>query len=148
MSEKDTIEKVIAAEGKHVSTTSGFSMWPLFSDRRDTIIVIPTDGRLQKYDVPLYRRGDSYVLHRIIKVLPDSYIIRGDNCLAKEYGIRDEDVLGVLRAFYRKDKYYEVSNFWYRVYSVIIVALHPVCVRAKFRVKGIISAVLRRLRKK
>lgn len=147
MSEKDTIEKVIAAEGKHVSTTSGFSMWPLFSDRRDTIIVLPTDGRLQKYDVPLYRRGDSYVLHRIIKVLPDSYIIRGDNCLAKEYGIRDEDVLGVLRAFYRKDKYCEVTNFWYRLYSVVIVALHPF-VKAKFFTKGVLAGIKRRLIRK
>ena len=31
--------------------------------------------RLKKYDVPLYRRGADYVLHRVVKVLPESYVI-------------------------------------------------------------------------
>lgn len=122
MSEKLTIEELIAAEGKFVSTTSGISMEPLFSDRRDTIIVLPPKGRLKKYDVPLYRRGDEYVLHRVVKVLPDSYVIRGDNCENNEYGITDNDIIGVLYAFYRKNKYVEVTNLRYRIYSVLIVS--------------------------
>ena len=52
-------------------------------------------GRLKKYDVPLYKKGDSYVLHRVMEVLPDSYIIRGDNCDQKEYGITDDQILGM-----------------------------------------------------
>ncbi len=120
-----SLEQVLAAEGKLVCTTSGISMKPLFADRRDTVVILPKNGRLKKYDVPLYRRGDEYVLHRVIEVLPDSYIIRGDNCEAKEYDIRDEDVLGVLSAFYRKNKYFEVENLLYRIYSVMIVAVFP-----------------------
>ena len=57
--------------GYHASTTVGYSMYPLLRDRRDNIVVRPCNGRLKKYDVPLYKRGDEYVLHRIIKVLPD-----------------------------------------------------------------------------
>ena len=143
MSEKLTIEELIAAEGKFVSTTSGVSMEPLFADRRDTIIVLPPKGRLKKYDVPLYRRGDDYVLHRVVKVLPDSYVIRGDNCENNEYGITDADIIGVLYAFYRKNKYVEVTNFRYRVYSVLIVS--------SFSVKKLyrrIKAKLRRIIKK
>lgn len=120
------IEQVIKEEGKFVCTTSGVSMLPLFADRRDTVVILPPRGRLQKYDVPLYKRGEEYVLHRIIKVLPDSYIIRGDNCEAKEFGIRDEDIIGVLVEFYRKGKHYNVNHTAYRIYSVIIVALCPV----------------------
>ncbi len=126
MSEKLTIEELIAAEGKFVSTTSGVSMEPLFADRRDTIIILPPKGRLKKYDVPLYRRGNDYVLHRVIQVLPDSYIIRGDNCENNEYGITDDDVIGVLYAFYRKNKYVEVTDFRYRIYSFLIVSLFSV----------------------
>ncbi len=121
-----SIEQAIAKEGKFVSTTSGISMKPLFADRRDTIIVLPKNGRLKKYDVPLYRRGGEYVLHRIVRVLPDSYVICGDNCENYEYGIRDEDIIGVLSAFYRKDKYCTVNNMFYRAYAVYIVNSFPV----------------------
>ena len=119
--DKKTIEQVIAEQGKYVCTTSGVSMWPLFADRRDTVIILPVDGRLKKYDVPLYRRGEEYVLHRIVKVLPESYVICGDNCENYEYGILDCDIIGYLRAFYRKDKYYTVDNFFYKLYSRFIV---------------------------
>ena len=121
MSEEKTIEQILAEEGKLVRTTAGVSMKPLFGDRRDTSIIVPIKGRLKKYDVPLYRRGDDYVLHRIVKVLPDSYIICGDNCENYEYGIRDEDIIGVLTAFYRKDKFYTVDNKLYKLYSIYIV---------------------------
>lgn len=126
MMEKKTIEQAIEQEGKFVSTTSGFSMYPLLYDRRDTIIILPKNGRLKKYDVPLYRRGDAYVLHRIVKVLPDSYVICGDNCECYEYGIRDEDIIGYLAAFYRKDKYCTVDNRVYRFYSFVMVHTHHI----------------------
>ncbi len=124
MSEERNIEQVLVEEGKFVSTTVGISMKPLFFDRRDTIIVLPVNGRLKKYDVPLYKRGEDYVLHRIVKVLEDSYVICGDNCEAYEYGITDGQIIGVLSAFYRKNKYYTVDNLLYKIYSVYIVSTH------------------------
>ncbi len=123
---KRSIEEVLAEDGVYVSTTSGVSMRPLFKHRRDTVIISRVQGRLKKYDVPLYRRGDQYILHRVIKVLPDSYVIVGDNCIGKEYDITDENVLGVLTAFYRKDRYYTVSHPLYRAYAVFWCATyHP-----------------------
>ena len=62
------IESILDADGVFVSTTSGVSMYPMLRDRRDTIIVTRPKERLKKYDVALYRRGESYVLHRVIKV--------------------------------------------------------------------------------
>lgn len=124
MSAERTIEQIISEDGRFVSTTSGMSMFPLFADRRDTIVVIPAQGRLKKYDVPLYRRGDDYVLHRIVKVLPDSYVICGDNCENYEYGITDDDIIGVLTSFYRKNKYGTTKNIFYRLYSFYIVNTH------------------------
>ena len=121
MSEEKSIEQILATEGKLVRTTAGVSMKPLFGDRRDTSIIVPPKERLKKYDVPLYRKGEEYVLHRIVKVLPDSYVICGDNCENYEYGIRDEDIIGVLHSFYRKDKYHTVEDKWYKVYSIYIV---------------------------
>ena len=77
MENKETrsVEEALRENGVYISTTSGVSMRPLFANRRDTVIISPVNGRLKKYDVPLYRRGDQYILHRIVKVLPDSYVI-------------------------------------------------------------------------
>ncbi len=136
MIEKVSIEKVIEEQGFYVSTTSGVSMVPMLRDKRDTIVIRPVRERLKKYDVALYRRGSSYVLHRVIKVLPDSYIIRGDNCIAKEYGITDADIIGKLVEFYRKDKKVNMNGWAYKAYSVIICALHPL-VTLKIKLKAL-----------
>ena len=119
------LESILEKDGVFISTTSGVSMYPMLRDRRDTIIVTRPEGRLKKYDVALYKRGNSYVLHRVIKVLPDSYIIRGDNCLSKEYGITDSDVLGVLTGFYRGEKEKSVKGAGFWLYSRLICAAHP-----------------------
>ena len=140
MTDVSTIEKTLLDEGVYISTTSGVSMYPMLRDRRDTIIVTRCEGRLKKYDVALYKRGDSYVLHRVIKVLPDSYIIRGDNCIAKEYGITDANILGKLTGFMRGEKEINMSGAPYKLYSRLICALHPI-VSIKLKLKS-------RLRKK
>lgn len=144
MSAEATIEQILKQEGVFVSTTSGVSMEPLFRHRRDTIIIRPVTGRLKKYDVPLYRRGKDYVLHRIIKVLPDSYVILGDNCVAKEHGITDDQIVGVLTEFYRKDKHVTVNNFWYRLYARLWCASYPLRMTYR-RVRGFAGRVYRKI---
>ena len=111
-----SIEEGLKKNGYHASTTSGYSMYPLLRDRRDNIVVRPCSGRLKKYDVPLYKRGNEYVLHRIIKVLPDGYVICGDNCINKEYNIKDENILGVLTEVYRNNKKINMDGLPYKIY--------------------------------
>ena len=138
------IEDVLREKGLYVSTTVGVSMYPMLRDRRDTIMIRPMEGRLKKYDVPLYRRGEAYVLHRIVKVLPDSYVICGDNCLEKEYGIREEQIIGVLAGFCRDGKQVNMEGIPYRLYVRIWVFLYPVRVCWK-RLRGAAVRVKRRL---
>jgi hypothetical protein len=126
MSSKRQIEDVLAEEGLFVSTTVGVSMFPMLRNRRDTIIVMPYEGRLKKYDVPLYKRGSDYILHRIIEVLPDSYVICGDNCIQKEYGITDKQILGVLTGFYRGSKQINMDGFGYKLYVRVWCRLYPI----------------------
>ena len=126
MSNKRQIEDVLKEEGLFVSTTVGVSMFPMLRNRRDTIIVMPYEGRLKKYDVPLYKRGSDYILHRIIEVRPDSYVIRGDNCIQKEYGITDEQILGVLTGFYRGSKKVNMDGWGYKLYVRLWWALHQI----------------------
>ncbi len=127
MSEPRLIEDVLEREGIFVYSTSGISMYPMLRNRRDVVVIRKKNGRLKKYDVPLYRRGKSYVLHRIIRVLPDGgYDIRGDNCLKTEYSVPEENILGYLDGFWRGSREISVNSVMYRVYSRVWVALHPV----------------------
>lgn len=125
------IEEVLEKEGVYVSTIAGVSMYPMLRNRRDTIVIKPYEGRLKKYDVPLYRVGERYVLHRIIEVLPDSYVIRGDNCDRNEYGITDEKILGVLTSFHRDGKEIDMSGIGYRTYVFIWCHTHILRLFAK-----------------
>lgn len=126
MNDLKQIEEVLKEEGMFVSTTAGISMYPMLRNRRDTIVIEPYEGRLKKYDVPLYKVGSAYVLHRIIKVLPDSYVICGDNCDFKEYGITDEQILGVLTGFYRDDKQVDMKGWKYRLYVCLHCKTYPI----------------------
>ena len=71
------------------------------------------------------------MLHRIIQVREDDYVILGDNCIGKEYGIRDEDIIGVLTSFTFRGKNITVSDWRYQIYCHIWVTLHPLRISAK-----------------
>ena len=120
------IEEVLASQGFYISTTSGTSMSPMLRDRRDTIIIRPVSERLKKYDVPLYKRGNEYVLHRIVKVTPTGYVICGDNCLKREYQVTDREIIGVLRGFYRGDRVVDMNGLGYWMYCRLWVMVYPV----------------------
>lgn len=146
MNNKRQIEEVLKEEGLFVSTTVGVSMFPMLRNRRDTIIVMPYKGRLKKYDVPLYKRGSDYILHRIIEVRPDSYVICGDNCIQKEYGITDEQILGVLTGFYRGSKKINMDGVGYKLYVRVWHILYPVR-KIYGRIRGLVAKVWRIVRR-
>ncbi len=100
---KTTIEEVVRRDGLYVGPTVGRSMMPMLRERRDSIVVRLKSGRLKPLDVALYRRGKDYVLHRVLSLTDEGYVIRGDNCYSDEY-IPEEDVFGVLEEFFRDEK--------------------------------------------
>ena len=112
---KQTIEEVLSTHGKYVGPTVGVSMLPMLKNRRDTIVVLPKTDRLHPLDVALYKRGDAYVLHRVLQVIDGGYIIRGDNCYADEK-VPESAVIGVLSEFFRKGKHYTCENKKYLKY--------------------------------
>lgn len=120
------IEEVLAKEGVYVSTTAGTSMFPMLRNRKDTIVIRPVKGRLKKYDIPLYRRGSDYVLHRIVKVNADGYVICGDNCLKKEKHVTDAQIIGVLSGVYRGNREVDLQGMGYRLYCRVWVAIYPI----------------------
>ncbi len=114
--EKKTIEQVLAENGAYIGPTVGVSMLPLLKTRRDTIVVKPKTERLQRLDVALYRRGDAYVLHRVLKPIEGGYIIRGDNCYSDEK-VPESAVIGVLTEFFRKGRHVYCTDKRYIRYA-------------------------------
>lgn len=120
-----TPEEVLAEEGLFISMTKGTSMRPLLKAGRDSVAVVPLKGELKRYDVPLYKRGELYVLHRVIGVKENEYLIRGDNCCYDEHVPKDR-VIGVAVGFYRGNRYVDCRNSGYRLYSRLHVFFYPV----------------------
>jgi len=116
MMEYDKIENVIA-RGNFVIHPHGVSMWPMIRNGKDSVVVNPHEGRLKKYDLPVYldNRG-RYVVHRIIDVTDDGYVICGDGLYEIEYDITDKNILGIVTGFFRKEKYISCDNKRYVKY--------------------------------
>ena len=122
-----TFEEQLAKNGKLIYTNKGDSMMPLIKQGRDLLVIEPVHGRLKKYDVPLYRRDSGqYVLHRILKVRPNDYVICGDNRWVKEYGIEDRHIIGVLTAVIRNGKEIKVTDWKYMMYVHLWCDFYPV----------------------
>ena len=126
MSDFEKKRGIIDELGAYISAPSGKSMRPMLREGRDTIRVEAVEGRLRRYDVALYERGDGkHVLHRVIRVYEDGYLIRGDNCDYNEYGITDEMIIGRLVGFWRGERYVSCNARSYRLYVRVHTALYP-----------------------
>lgn len=99
-------------------TPNGTSMEPMLRDGKDVVVLKKASGRLRLFDIPLYRRENGqYVLHRVIDYGNDgSYVMCGDNQFAREKGIRDDQIIAVMTAFYRKGISYTPESILYKVY--------------------------------
>ena len=122
-------EEYIENNGSLTYTNVGVSMLPLLRQGKDMFIVSKRNGeRCHVGDVVLYRRPpDKYVLHRVIEVRENDYVILGDNCVNKEYGIKDENIIGVMTGYIRNGREHTVSEKGYRLYS--FVWLHTIAFR-------------------
>ncbi len=105
------------AAGKRVRFgPKGTSMLPMLRQGIDTVELASCPETLKKYDLPLYqRRGGQYVLHRIVRA-GDTYTCIGDNQYQLEKGLSYHQMIGVVTAFYRGDKRWEVTDWRYWLY--------------------------------
>ena len=108
-----TFEEMLLQDGYLVYTNVGCSMLPLLHEHRDVIEIRE-------------QRGDMYILHRILRVLPDGYIIAGDHNTFLERDITDEQILGVMTRVIRDERSVTPDNFLYKCYVHLWCAPYPV----------------------
>ena len=141
-----TFEEILERDGKLIYKTRGVSMNPMLYQNRDLIVIRPPEGRLAVHDVALYRRGKSYVLHRVIAVNDDgTYLIRGDNTYADEI-VPEKAVIGVLTEFVRNGKQYKVTDPEYQRYVKFWCEAYParsLYTHAKWRTKAVLRRIIK-----
>ena len=114
-----SFEEELERSGKLIYRNAGVSMRPLIKQNRDILIITKPEGRLKKYDIPLYKRGgNQYVLHRIVKVRDnDSLVRKGKEVNFNGFGYR----------FY--------TRFWYAVYPVRVIFMEARILAGKIKRK-------------
>ena len=141
------IESELEKYGVYASNTKGVSMEPLFRTNRDMVVISRPTGELRKYDVALYRSpGGKYVLHRVVGVKDDLYLIRGDNTYTLER-VPKQAVIGVLTEFNRKGRARKCTDLSYRIYSVVWTSIYPLRGFLRY-IRYVLRAICRKLFKK
>ena len=129
-----TIAEMLERNGWITYKIEGKSMMPMLIPNQD-IVTIQKRKTKQYFenDVVLYWKKDKLVLHRIIKVLPNNqYVLLGDNCSKKEYGITESDIIGVLTSFRHNGEHYDISNIAYQNYIIELRKFEKHRMRRKF----------------
>lgn len=123
---------------------SGTSMLPMLRSGKDRVVIEKITSKPKCNDVPLYMSGGGkYILHRIVKVKPQGYVIRGDNLYRNEYNVTDKDIIGVLTGFYRGDNFFSCRSFKYKLYVAYIRISYPL----RYVLFKIIRPILSKLKK-
>lgn len=103
-------------------------MLPLLRQRRDIVEIHRKDpaARCKRYDTVLYKCGDKYILHRVLKVRPNDYVICGDHNIWREYGITDDQILGVMTRIIRDGKSIYPTDWKYKLYVHLWCDFFPI----------------------
>ncbi len=118
-------EEMLRTHGFDLCSPISGSMMPMVRPRRDTLLFERPKGRLRRYDVALYKRDGLTIMHRVIRVKKDGYILRGDHAKEKEF-VREEQIIGVMTGFYRGERFVPADDGRYLRYARWIVRAHPV----------------------
>ena len=144
MNKETTFEEELTLRGSIIYKNVGTSMMPMIREGRDVMVISRSEGRLRRFDIPLYKRGDKYILHRVLKVREKDYVIAGDHCVYREYGVTDEDIIGVLTGLYRDGKPVSLDSLGYKLYCHLWCDFYHVRVFI-LRVKSYLRAAWHRL---
>lgn len=137
------IEDELKKHGTYATNTSGVSMQPLFKTHRDVAVLKSVDRNVKKYDVVLYTdNAHRYILHRVIGVNADEFVIRGDNTFSKEY-VKKDRVIAYLVSFNRNGKHHSADELGYKLYSRFWNFIYPIR-----RVKHSVRLALGKLKRK
>ena len=147
--EINALEQIINESNFYNSITvaeSPFSSIAVFDDN-DVMQVKP----FAAVDITYGEENVNVVLSRsseekcwFIKITDNGYVIRGDNLLYNEYEVTDDDIIGVLKAFYRNGKYYDcATSKAYKAYIILNQIYSPIRIFWRLKIKVFLSKIKR-----
>lgn len=114
---RETLEK----NGEVTFISAGRSMLPVIRDRKDAVTLVKPKREIKPGDIVFYQRDNGqFILHRVMFVNSDKYVMRGDNQWDNEYNIRRDQIIGVLKCFERNGKIHNVTDRDYMMYVKLL----------------------------
>ena len=145
-----SFEEFINNHGYLLYTNVGGSMLPFLREKKDIIEICPVQRKIKKYEVVLYKKSNKYILHRCISSSSAGYVFAGDHNTFKEYGVKDEDIIGVMTRVVRNGRSIYPSNLLYKVYYHLWVdffSIRVILLRGKLVVHLVVKRILSLIRK-
>lgn len=115
----------IAEKGFSVLMTNGDSMFPLIKENNSRVIVEKPVFPLKKYDVAVYKRGNRYIMHRVVKVKNGRYYTCGDNRIRIDKNVTEADIVAVMRGVCTDGKYVWCDDEAYAKYAKMVCRQYP-----------------------
>ena len=114
---EDIIRETLDSGKSFKISPNGGSMLPLIRQGIDNVYIKKPTEPLKKYDIIFFKRKNgSFILHRIIKVKKDGYVLCGDNQWLAEHGIKMNDVIGIVTEIERGGIRFSCDNPEYMNY--------------------------------
>lgn len=115
------LARLIAEEKEVRFTPSGISMRPYIEGDKDSVILVPLARAPQRGDILLARAitadgRKTYVLHRLVRIEGERYILQGDGNLSGEECCLHEDIIARVSAIYgpkERRKCMTRGRIWY-----------------------------------
>ena len=147
-----SFEQELETHGSIIYTNRGVSMLPLLRQDRGVLVIEKRgEGRCAKYDAVLFKRDNGqYILHRILRVLPQGYLIAGDHNTFLERDVTDRMILGVMTQIIRDGKSIRPQDWRYRLYVYLWCAPWPLrmaSIRLYRKGRRFLGRIRRRLRR-
>lgn len=113
----NNIEQRLINDDFVISNINGNSMSPFLNEYNSRVVISKANRAIRLYDVVLYKINDKYILHRVIGINDNEYVIRGDNRILEEH-IQKDKIIGILIAYYNNNEYVEINDNinmrWYK----------------------------------
>ena len=105
MKEGKRIEEVLQETGFVIVPIHGTSMRPLLKEGKCLVQIERKDERYERGDVVLFRKEDgTLVLHRIIEVRGNEYVVLGDHQYREKETIQSSQIIGSVTTYWINGK--------------------------------------------
>ena len=130
-----------------VFAPNGTSMLPLIRPNTDKVMLKKAPEQLKKYDIPLYlRENGQFVLHRVVGLDGDGYVMCGDNQYRREHGITDGQILAVACGVYKGNDFMQFDGREYMRYCKKQVAKKRIY-GGYMKVRGFAGKIKRKIKR-